>query len=412
MSTALGSRIGEMLCSVRVLIGELPLLSVSADDVVVSRALVDAVELLCTQTVTRYGADGSYVDDGFRNLDAFMALRARTSKSEGNARQKRGLLLDTLPLFAAAALAGTITSTHVQYLAGAVTGARVDLAVRDEHVLVAAAVELDATAFRTVLLRWAALCDDELGDPTADDERHAKRGLQLRQLLNGMWSISGLLDPLTGQAVEAAIEAAMGEPSPGDERSFGQLRHDALGDIARESLANDDRPATPGPRPAISLVVNSSDGSAHTPNSWYVSSLDRGLMMCDCVMTAVKTLNGDVFDVGTPTSTIPTRNRKAIVVRDRCCRFPGCSQPARWTEVHHILERENGGCHQLNNLLLLCRFHHRYVHRQSVKLRWASDGVTITAEMRNGTILHGPPHPTTFASLFTNDHGPPWNEQT
>jgi hypothetical protein len=403
MSAQVTTRIEAVTAAVRLLIVELPLLTLAADDVVASRALVDAAELLCTQTVHRYVADGSYMDDGFRDPSAFLAMRAHTSKSEGNARRNRAVLLDSLPLFATAALAGTITSTHVQLLTTFVTPPRLELAVRDEAVLVATAVDLDATGFRIVLQRWAALCDDELGDPTSDDERHAKRTLQIRQLLNGMWNISGLLDPLTGMAVEAAIEAAMPKPSLEDDRTFGQRRHDALADIARDSLANDDRPVTTGQRPQVSLVLNGSDGTAHTPNNWYVTKLERDMILCDCVVTAVKTCEGIVFDVGDPESLIPLRNRKAVIIRDLCCRFPGCSHPPRWCDIHHILERENGGCHNPDNLVLLCRFHHRYIHRQAVKLRWATDGITMTAEMRNGTLLHAPPNPAHIPNLFNRN---------
>jgi hypothetical protein len=281
-----------------------------------------------------------------------------------------------------------------------VTGARLEFAQRDETVLVKQAIEFDASGFKIVLQHWAALVDDATGDPTSDDERQARRTLQLRQLMNGMWMLQGVLDPETGQAFEAAMEAATPTRTAEDDRSFGQLRHDALGDIVRESLRFDDRPVTTGQRPQVSLIINHADGTAHTPNNWFVSSIERDMMLCDCTVTVIKTDQGTVFEVGTPESQIPLKNRKAIVARDQCCRFPGCDMPSRWSDIHHILERELGGCHQLINLLLLCRFHHRYVHRHSVKLKWAPDGITMTATMRNGTMLHGPPHPTTRQTRY------------
>jgi hypothetical protein len=48
----------------------------------------------------------------------------------------------------------------------------------------------------------------------------------------------------------------------------------------------------------------------------------------------------------------------------------------------------------------MCRFHHRYVHRQSVKLYWAADNITLVAVMRNGTTLHGHPPPTTHTARW------------
>ncbi len=332
-------------------------------------------------------------------MSAFLALRAHTLHAEGNSRVKRALILATLPAFSKAAAAGTVTSTHIQLLANAVTGPRTELAVLHEAELVAAAVNLDASQFKIVLQRWVSYCDDRLGDPTSDDEHQAKRGLQLRQLMNGMWSITGLLDPDTGQVIEAAIEAATPKPSIDDNRSFSQHRHDALGDICRESLALDERSVTTGQRPQVSLIINNTDGRAHTPNNWYVSTVERDMALCDCVLTAINTCRGVVFDVGDPETLIPIRNRRAVIARDRCCRFPGCDRPSRWSDIHHIKEREHGGCHQLNNLVLLCRFHHRHVHRKAIKLRWGEDQITLTAIMPNNTMLHAPPHPTTLTGL-------------
>ena len=59
---------------------------------------------------------------------------------------------------------------------------------------------------------------------------------------------------------------------------------------------------------------------------------------------------------------IPAKVRRAVVRRDRGCRFPDCGR-AR-TQVHHIVSRSQGGTHTVDNLLVLCAFHHlRYVHR-------------------------------------------------
>jgi Domain of unknown function (DUF222) len=397
METAIGERISELVASVDSLLADLASLTVSDTDVVASRALVDKTDLLCTHIVSRYNADGTFASNGMRDMSAFMAYKNRVMKSEGNSRVKRAKLLADLVLFGEAAVKGEITSAHIMLLAHVVTAQRLPFAVRDQEVLLAQAKRFDATSFKTVLQHWASLCDDDTDNPGTDDEQQARRVLQLRQLLNGMWALNGTLDPETGAALEAALANAQATPTAEDNRTIGQLRHDALGDIARESLHNTDSSAASTGSPAqVSLIVNETDGTAHTPNNYYVTSIHRDLILCDCVTTAIKTCNGIVFDVGTPETAIPTRNRKATIARDRCCRWPGCDRPARWSEIHHILERTNGGCHQLNNLVLMCRFHHRYVHRQHIKLTWAQDNITLVATLQNGTMLHAPPHPTTL----------------
>jgi hypothetical protein len=51
--------------------------------------------------------------------------------------------------------------------------------------------------------------------------------------------------------------------------------------------------------------------------------------------------------------------RLALAARDGGCSFPGCDRPAAWTEVHHIRPWAAGGGTDLDNLCLLCRYHHR-----------------------------------------------------
>jgi hypothetical protein len=67
---------------------------------------------------------------------------------------------------------------------------------------------------------------------------------------------------------------------------------------------------------------------------------------------------------------VPSALRRALVIRDRGCRFPGCDLPADWTDGHHLTHWADGGETRLDNLVLLCRRHHRHVHEQ----RWRLEG--------------------------------------
>jgi hypothetical protein len=42
----------------------------------------------------------------------------------------------------------------------------------------------------------------------------------------------------------------------------------------------------------VSLIINETDGTAHTPTNYYVTSIHRDLILCDCVTTAIKTCTG------------------------------------------------------------------------------------------------------------------------
>src|ERR1022692_859105 len=100
------------------------------------------------------------------------------------------------------------------------------------------------------------------------------------------------------------------------------------------------------------------------------------------------------LDVGKATEEIPAQLRRAVIQRDRCCRFPGCQQRPAACQVHHIRCRKDGGPTCLSNLILLCRFHHLIaVHRWGWTITLHPDG-TVTANSRNGQRVlhsHGPP---------------------
>jgi hypothetical protein len=59
---------------------------------------------------------------------------------------------------------------------------------------------------------------------------------------------------------------------------------------------------------------------------------------------------------------VPPAIRRALVVRDGSCRFPGCGRSHTWCDAHHVTHWADGGPTALSNLILLCRRHHRSIH--------------------------------------------------
>jgi len=53
--------------------------------------------------------------------------------------------------------------------------------------------------------------------------------------------------------------------------------------------------------------------------------------------------------------------------RDQGCRFPGCTH-RRFVDAHHVHHWSRGGKTTLDNLLLLCRRHHRAVHELGFRI--------------------------------------------
>lgn len=71
--------------------------------------------------------------------------------------------------------------------------------------------------------------------------------------------------------------------------------------------------------------------------------------------------DGHPADIGRRSREVPADLRRALLLRDRHCRFPGCHQ-TRGLHAHHVVHWAAGGPTDLSNLVLLCAHHHRFVH--------------------------------------------------
>ena len=363
------------------------------------RSLLDRVDLGITFVYNRFQKSGDHLLDGYPNGSAWLAANTRALRSEGHARKDHADLLDLLGSFGDSFHANRIGYSHIRILAPAVTEERRPLAVRDESVLLEAAEALTPSEFKMAVRKWVSLCDDELSDPTRPDTHAARRRVTLTVLPDGSWKLDGILEPLAGETLAAALTAVMpSKQLPDDDRTIVQKRHDALHDIANEILGHEDLSEVHGSRPNVTVIVNGENGNTTTPSGTVLPGWVRDAMCCDATFTAVfLSGKGVPFDVGTPITGIPIRNRRAVLARDRHCRYAGCPRPPRWCDIHHLQPREEGGTHELGNLVLLCRFHHRLVHKHGLKLTMASDEVTLLVHWPNGIILHSPP--TTHLAL-------------
>jgi hypothetical protein len=70
----------------------------------------------------------------------------------------------------------------------------------------------------------------------------------------------------------------------------------------------------------------------------------------------------ELLDLGRATRVVSPGLRRALAVRDGGCAAVGCDRPPAWTDAHHVEHWLHGGPTSLDNLVLLCRVHHRAVH--------------------------------------------------
>jgi Domain of unknown function (DUF222) len=82
---------------------------------------------------------------------------------------------------------------------------------------------------------------------------------------------------------------------------------------------------------------------------------------------------GEPLSIGRKSRVIPPAIRRALKARDDGCRFPGCTHK-HFIDGHHIKHWANGGETSMENLVQLCRFHHRLVHEGGFSCERPDDG--------------------------------------
>jgi uncharacterized protein DUF222/HNH endonuclease len=146
--------------------------------------------------------------------------------------------------------------------------------------------------------------------------------------------------PTSAETVVALAEAALASaPS----RSSGE-RYQVVVHVDADALASDEGEG------GCAL----DDGPAIAPET-------ARRLACDAAVVAISERQGRAVHVGRKTRTVPPALRRALNRRDRGCRFPGCEN-RRFVDAHHLRNWARGGETRLDNLLLLCRRHHRLVH--------------------------------------------------
>jgi hypothetical protein len=241
-----------------------------------------------------------------------------------------------------------------------------DLA-RDEVTLVNASEPLSVANTRRVVDYWKTAVDGPGANTTAE-ELFDHRYLFGSKTLDGMVKLDGLLDPMAGDMVLTALQAATPPRREGDLRSPKQRRADALTDLARTFL--DSGQALGSEKPHV-LVLTDLDalqgfgGGVHeTSNGQVLTPNQVRETACDAVINRMVFGPGsEPVDIGRTSRVTPPSMRRALIARDRHCRHPGCDRPHQWCDAHHIRHWADGGPTALWNLKLLCRYHHTLEHR-------------------------------------------------
>jgi hypothetical protein len=218
--------------------------------------------------------------------------------------------------------------------------------------------------------------------------------LNLRTEPDGTCAGEFRLDALTALTFTRLIDTGSA-PRPTtadgpDPRTPGRRRVDALADLIRlaaAACATGQDPIPGAGRPSIALTLTLAELRAGLPvlgpDQQTLTGAQTRRLACDAqIIPAVLGSPSEVLDIGRATRTVPTAIRRALILRDHGCAFPGCGRPPGWTDAHHIVHWSAGGPTALANLVLLCGHHHDTIHHH---------GWTIT--LRNSRpAFHPPPH--------------------
>jgi hypothetical protein len=312
----------------------------------------------------------------------------------------RALHRGPLAATARALAAGEVSYAHAAVLADATGDLPPARVAEAEPVLVDAARNVDPARLRRLATHLRGVLDPD-GAEERGRARLERRGLWLAGTFEGMVAVKGLLDAEAGEAAMAALAPLARPTGPDDQRSAAQRRADALGELARQALQAGNLPQEGGLRPQLtvtadlaSLLAEHGVGGVGGWGGVLPPETVRRLA-CDAAVTraivrrhpthhdgadggalavalreAVALLPpplgapAELLDLGRATRVISPALRRALAVRDGGCAAPGCDRPPPWTDAHHLHHWLHGGPTSLDNLVLLCRVHHRAVHEE------------------------------------------------
>jgi hypothetical protein len=108
-----------------------------------------------------------------------------------------------------------------------------------------------------------------------------------------------------------------------------------------------------------------------------LSDAERRELTCDATCEVWFERHGQVLGAGRTTRLISRRLRRALEYRHPMCAVPGCGA-TRGLHAHHLKHWEDGGPTDLDNLVLLCPYHHRLHHRGLITLTGPATALTVT----------------------------------
>jgi hypothetical protein len=195
------------------------------------------------------------------------------------------------------------------------------------------------------------------------------------------------------QALDRLAEQLPVMPDERDEYFAAARRADALVALASARIGGDPDPdrATVVVHAPLEALISGREGCEVEGGGVIHPVTARRLLCQGRVQVVVEDQGGQPVHLGRITREPPAWMLRQLRYRDRECRFPGCGA-RRFTQAHHLVFWEHGGCTDLRNLILMCAFHHRLVHEHGWSVRRGAGG-TVRWFRPDGTRYRAGPGP-------------------
>ncbi|MDZ5085311.1 MULTISPECIES: HNH endonuclease signature motif containing protein [Mycobacteriaceae] len=139
-----------------------------------------------------------------------------------------------------------------------------------------------------------------------------------------------------------------------------------------------------------------------------LTDAERQYLSCDATCEVWFERAGRPIGAGRSTRTVNRRLRRALEHRDRCCVVPGCGA-TRGLHAHHLRHWENGGLTELENLVLVCPYHHRLHHAGGITLTGPAHQLVVTDAdgqvLTNASLARPPTQPPPAVAPCTGPTG-------
>jgi hypothetical protein len=325
-----------------------------------------------------------YAPSGALTAQAWLRWQCNLTAPTASEHVQVSRQMASLPLAEAAFSQGSISFRHAALIARTASQLGEKFDSQAETILVNAAKELDPWRLKraTLFLRHCLEPDGVLADANL---AHEHRSLYLSQTYDGLFRIDGWLDGEGGAALQTVLDSLMGPPAADDNRTAPQRRADAMVDLARRQLDGGGLPEVGGQKPHLMVTVDMATlskqpGSPAAELDWAqpIPAETARRIACDCSITPIlRGAESHQVDAGATRRAISPAKKRALVARDKGCRFEGCDRPPAWTDGHHIIHWADGGSDELPNLVLLCRRHHYRFHEEGWRLWWGANGELV-----------------------------------